>query len=43
MKPMLLAFITIAVIGFAADRLLDKVGFSSQDRNAGASVRLGGS
>jgi hypothetical protein len=40
MKPMLLAFIAIVVIAVAANRLLDEVGFSSQDRNAGAAVRL---
>ena len=41
MKPMLLAFITIAVIAVAANQTLQRVGFSSQDRNAGADVRLG--
>lgn len=43
MKPMLLAFVAIAVIAVAADRLLREAGFSSQDRNAGTAVRLGDS
>ncbi|MGR3660268.1 MAG: hypothetical protein ACU0CA_03640 [Paracoccaceae bacterium] len=43
MKPMLLAFITIVVIAVASNQLLQRVGFSSQDRNAGADVRLGDS
>ena len=43
MKPMLFAFVAIVVIAIAADRISKEVGISSQDRNAGADVRLSGS
>ncbi|MDU8942047.1 hypothetical protein [Ovoidimarina sediminis] len=40
MKPMLLAFIAIAVIAAGADRALDYAGFSSGERGSAPSVRL---
>lgn len=40
MRTMLLAFAAILVIAFAADYGLDRAGFTSAERNAGANVRL---
>lgn len=40
MKAMLAGFALIAVIAVGADLALESVGFSSQDRNSGAAVRL---
>ena len=41
MKTMLIAFVAIAVIAIGANMVLKQAGFSSQDRSAGAAVRLG--
>jgi predicted secreted protein len=40
MKAMLLAFVALAVISVGSNLILQQVGFSSQDRTAGADVRL---
>lgn len=40
MKSMILAFIAAFVLAFAADNVLDHLGFSSADRESGAAVRL---
>ena len=40
MKTMLIAFVAIAVIAVGANLVLDNIGYSSQDRAAGSSVRL---
>ncbi len=40
MKAMLAGFALIAVIAVGADLALESAGFSSQDRNSGAAVRL---
>ena len=40
MRTMLLAFAAILVIAFASDYGLDRAGFTSAERNAGANVRL---
>lgn len=40
MKVMLLAFVAVGVIAIGASYALQEIGFSSQDRNAGSSVRL---
>jgi len=41
MKTMLTAFAAIVVIAVGANFILGQAGFSSQDRTAGAAVRLG--
>lgn len=41
MKAMFIAFVAIAVIAIGANLTLKEAGFSSQDRAAGAAVRLG--
>ncbi|WP_299285570.1 hypothetical protein [uncultured Tateyamaria sp.] len=40
MKAMLLAFVAIGVISVGSYFILGEVGFSSQERGAGAAVRL---
>ncbi len=40
MKPMLLAFIALAIITFGADKALDMIGFSAADQTSGEAVRL---
>ncbi|WP_296373397.1 hypothetical protein [Yoonia sp.] len=40
MKPMLIAFVVAGLIAFGADYGLDYAGFTSQERTAGAAVRL---
>ena len=40
MKAFLLASAAIVVIAIGADLVLDRIGFSSAERNAGANVRL---
>lgn len=40
MKPMYLAFLAIVVLAIGSDLVLDRIGFSSQERSAGNSVRL---
>ncbi len=40
MKTMILAFVAIVVIAFGAQATLDNLGFSTQDRATGPSVRL---
>lgn len=40
MKPMLLAFIAIAVIAFGANYALNNAGFSAADQTSGNAVRL---
>ena len=40
MKPMMLAFVAIAVIAIGANQMLMKQGFSSQDSYSGDAVRL---
>ena len=37
---MLAAFVAIAVIAVGANLILDNIGYSSQERTAGSSVRL---
>jgi len=41
MKTMLTAFAAIIVIAVGANVILGQAGFSSQERTAGAAVRLG--
>jgi hypothetical protein len=41
MRAMLLAFAAVIVIAVGANWALDHIGYSSADRNSGASVRLG--
>lgn len=40
MRPMLIAFAATIVIAFGADMLLDHAGFSAQEQNTAAAVRL---
>lgn len=40
MKSMLLAFAAIGVIAVGSNLVLNEIGFSSQDRSTGSSVRL---
>jgi hypothetical protein len=40
MKPMLLAFVAMALISVGASYTLHEMGFSAQDRTSGAAVRL---
>ncbi|MFP3383973.1 MULTISPECIES: hypothetical protein [Tritonibacter] len=40
MKAMLAGFALIAVIAVGADFALERAGFSAQDQNSGAAVRL---
>lgn len=40
MKAMIMAFAAIAIITVAANFVLDGMGFSSKDINAGSAVRL---
>ncbi|MDZ4096922.1 MAG: hypothetical protein U1D35_18665 [Paracoccaceae bacterium] len=40
MKPMILAFVAIAVVAVLADFGLDYAGFSAQDTTSGPAVRL---
>lgn len=40
MKPMLAAFLAIAIIAIGANYALDYIGFSSADRMASENVRL---
>jgi hypothetical protein len=40
MKTMMLAFVTMFGVAIAADILLQRAGWSVQDRTSGASVRL---
>ncbi len=40
MKSQLTALVAIVVITFAADVILDKMGFSSSEQATGSSVRL---
>ena len=40
MKSMFLAFLTIVLVGFAADYGLHRAGFSSQEMTSGAAVRV---
>lgn len=40
MRPMLLAFLTIAIVTAAAPLVLNVIGFSSAERSAGDAVRL---
>jgi len=40
MRTMLMAFVSIAVIAVAADRVLQDAGFSAAERNTSSSVRL---
>lgn len=40
MKAMLTAFAAIAIIAVGANQILTRVGFSSQEQGASASVRL---
>lgn len=41
MKVMLTAFVAIIIIAAGANYGLKHIGFSSQDRNSGADVRVG--
>lgn len=40
MKSMLLAFVTVFAVAFAADILLHRAGWSSAERTADSNVRL---
>ena len=40
MKAMLAAFVAIAVISFGSNYVLERVGFSSEERASGPAVRL---
>ena len=40
MKAMLAGFAAIIVVAVGADFALDEIGFSSEERNSGAAVRL---
>jgi len=40
LKAMLTAFVAIVVIAVGANLVLDNIGFSSQERTVGSSVRL---
>lgn len=40
MKAMLLAFVALVAISVGSNQILMQIGFSSQDRTAGADVRL---
>ena len=41
MKALYAALAACVVIAFASDYILDEIGFSSQERQSGAAVRLG--
>ncbi|HKL55253.1 hypothetical protein [Marivita sp.] len=41
MKALYTALAACVVIAFASDYILHQIGFSSQDRQSGAAVRLG--